>query len=320
VVLKIAALSPKKIKLAKIIRQMINIYEVLRNYPGLSRQLNCKGMLFTQYDCPQTNSREQFYVECSYIAYVISGRRIFHKSDKMWDLKEGTCVLVKRGTYTAEKPRGEKWCVMVFFIPDNFLRQIIIDNRTSLPSVNLPEPDVESVLSLEVNDLSKSFFLSMLPYFTQTPPPPENLLELKFKELVLSLLSNRNNDRLLSWISNMRTDRRLCLEDIMQSNYRYNLTLGQYANLALMSLSTFKREFKKTFNEPPAKWITKSRLLLAAQLLENTALRVSEIGFECGFENQTHFSRIFKEKMHLSPLQFRMKLHTDSEMSVGRLD
>jgi AraC family transcriptional regulator, exoenzyme S synthesis regulatory protein ExsA len=298
---------------------MINIYEVLKNYPGLSRQLNCRGMLFTQYECPQTNRKEQFYVESSYIAYVISGRRIFHKNGKAWDLSEGTCVLVKKGTYTAEKPEGEKWCVMVFFIPDNFLRQIMIDNRSSLSLINLPEPDVDSVLSLDVNDLSKSFFLSMLPYFTQTPPPPENLLELKFKELVLSLLSNKHNRRLLSWISNMSTDRRLCLEDIMQNNYMYNLTLDQYANLALMSLSTFKREFKKTFNDVPSRWIAKNRLRLAAQLLENTSLSVSEVGFECGFENQTHFSRVFKEKMEVSPLQFRLKFQTHKEFtSVGR--
>ena len=96
----------------------------------------------------------------------------------------------------------------------------------------------------------------------------------------------------------------------MQNNYKYNLTLDQYANLALMSLSTFKREFKKTFNDAPTKWITKNRLRLAAQLLEDTSLSVGEIGFECGFENQTHFSRIFKQNMLISPLQFRMKAHT----------
>src|ERR1043166_3886110 len=292
---------------------MINLYEVLKNYPGLSRQLNCRGLLFTQYECPQTNRKEQFYVECSYIAYVISGRRIFHKNGKAWDLSEGRCVLVKKGTYTAEKPEGEKWCVMVFFIPDNYLKQIIIDNRSSLPSTTLGEPGVESVVPLVVNDLSRYFFLSMLPYFMQSPPPPENLLELKFKELVLSLLSNNDNHQLLSWISNMSADKRLSLEDVMQNNYRYNLTLDQYANLALMSLSTFKREFKKTFHDAPSKWITKSRVKLAAQLLESTSLSVSEVGFECGFENQTHFSRIFKEKMDVSPLQFRLKLHTDKE-------
>jgi len=194
----------------------------------------------------------------------------------------------------------------------------MIDNRASLPLTNSPEPDVENVLSLHVNDLSKSFFASMLPYFIEIPPPPENLLELKFKELVLSLLSNKNNHKLLSWISNVNADKRLGLEEIMQSNYRYNLNLNQYAQLALMSLSTFKREFKKAFNEVPSQWITKNRLRLAAQLLENTSLSVSDVGFECGFENQTHFSRVFKEKMKVSPLQFRLKLQTPTEPILNK--
>lgn len=289
---------------------MINLYEALRNFPALSRQLHCKGMLFTQYECPQATLKEKFYVECNYIAYVISGRRIFHKNSKSWDLREGTCVFVKKGTFIAEKPEGEEWCVMVFFIPDAFVKQLIKEHKDSLTLANLPGAEQEYILPLEVNDLSRSFFFSMLPYFSQTPPPPENLVELKFKELVLSLLSNKQNHRLLSWFNESGNGKYPALEEIMQNNYTFNLTLEEYARLACQSVSTFKREFKKAFKETPAKWITKRRLHLAVELLENTSLSIGEIGFECGFENQTHFSRLFKEKMGISPLQFRMSLHT----------
>jgi len=286
------------------------LYEGLQNFPGICRRLDCKGLLFTNYECRQPDSKEKFFIECNYIAYVLSGRRIFHKDQESWELKEGTCVFVKKGTHVAEKPEGEGWCVMAFFIPDTFLKQLINDNRKSLPMANLPDARLEHVLPLDVNDLSKSFFMSMLPYFKQVPPPPENLIELKFKELVLSLLSNINNSRLLSWLNNLCNEKYPTLDEIMQNNYTFNLTSEQYAKLAHMSLSTFKREFKKIFKESPAKWITKNRLKRAAELLENTSLSVSEVGFECGFENQTHFSRVFKEKMSLSPLQFRMSFQS----------
>jgi transcriptional regulator GlxA family with amidase domain len=52
----------------------------------------------------------------------------------------------------------------------------------------------------------------------------------------------------------------------------------------------------------------KKRLGLATELLLNTSLPVSEICFECGFENPTHFSRVFKERTGLSPAQFRTKV------------
>ena len=96
----------------------------------------------------------------------------------------------------------------------------------------------------------------------------------------------------------------------MQNNFAFNLTLQEYAKLACKSVPTFKREFKKIFNDSPAKWVLKKRLTLATELLGNTSQTVAEIGYECGFENQTHFSRVFKEKMGASPLQFRTKLQT----------
>ena len=46
---------------------MINLYEALSNFPGLSKQLHCKGLLFTNYDCPQIDRQERFYSECNYI-------------------------------------------------------------------------------------------------------------------------------------------------------------------------------------------------------------------------------------------------------------
>ena len=289
---------------------MINLYEGLKNYPGLSRRLHCKGLLFTNYDCPQTESKERFYVECNYIAYVISGRRIFYKNNKSWELKERDCVFVKKGTHIAVKPKDEGWCVMVFFIPDDFLKQLLIENRKNLLLNNLPRPDADHVLPMDVNELSRSFFISMLSYFSQAPPPPESLLELKFKELLLSLLTNKKNDHFLSYLDKLAKDQYSSIAEVMQNNYTFNLTLVEYAKLACKSVPTFNREFKKIFNDTPAKWVLKKRLMLASELLENSSLTVGEITFECGFENQTHFSRVFKEKMGMSPLQFRTKLQT----------
>jgi AraC family transcriptional regulator, exoenzyme S synthesis regulatory protein ExsA len=284
----------------------LNLYEVLKNFPNLSKQLTCKDLMFTQYDCPQATKTQEFFLQTNLIVYVLSGRRVFVKNRKRWELAEGTCAFVRKGTHIAEMEEGVGWCVMTFFIPDDFFKRLISDNLKNLPLANLPEAGTDHVLRLEVNELSKSFFASMLPYFTQTLPPPENLLELKFKELTLSLLSQKQNRQLLAYLHNLYQDKHPTMEEIVQNNFTFNLTLEDYAKLACKSVPTFKREFKKIFNDSPAKWVMKKRINLAIELLENTKLSISEITLECGFENQTHFSRIFKEKVGTSPLRFRM--------------
>jgi len=283
---------------------LINLYQALKNFPALSKRLECKGMLFTNYDCPQIERKQRFFVECNYIAYVISGRRIFHKEDQSWELKEGTCVFVKKGTHVAEKEEGDGWCVMVFFIPDEFLKSLISENDKTITNAGIGDSNEGHLLDLHVNELSRSFFVSMLPYFTQSPPPSETLIELKFKELVLSLLNDKKNQHFLSYLNNLK-NQTPSIAAVMQNNYTANLTLADYAKLTYKSLPVFKREFKKAFNDTPASWVTKKRISLATQLLQNTSKSITEIGFECGFENQTHFSRVFRQRTGRSPLQFR---------------
>lgn len=262
-------------------------------------------MLFTQYDCPQVERKENFFIECSYIAYVISGRRIFHKLEKTWDLSEGVSVFVKKGTHIAEKLGGDGWCVLVFFIPDVYLVQFFQQNKNSFKFSDAITNTSDHVLPLEINDVSQSFFYSMIPYFAQTPPPHEGLLELKFKELLFSILSNNQNHHLLTLLKTLASEDYYTLQAIMENNFASNLSLEQYAQLACKSLPTFKRHFQAAYNDTPASWIKKRRIQYASDLLQSSVSSIKDIAYKCGFENHTHFNRIFKEIKGVSPLTFR---------------
>jgi AraC family transcriptional regulator, exoenzyme S synthesis regulatory protein ExsA len=283
----------------------VNLYHALKNFPGHSRQLTCRGLLFTNYDCPQATRKESFFIEQSHICYVLSGRRTFHKMGKSWELSEGRCAFVKTGTHIAEKQGDEGWCVMVFFMPDEFLVKLANDIRGQVHNPVSQKDSEEHVLFLDVNEISRSFFLSMLPYFSQDPPPPENLVELKFKELLLSLLSNKENAHFLYYLLRLSENRKSSLAEIMENNFTFNLSLEEYARLACKTVPTFKREFKKAFNDSPAKWVMKRRIDLAGNLLLNSNKSVGEICLDCGFENPTHCSRVFKAQTGMSPTDFR---------------
>jgi AraC-like DNA-binding protein len=75
--------------------------------------------------------------------------------------------------------------------------------------------------------------------------------------------------------------------------------------LANRSLASFKREFKDFYHVSPGKWLTRKRLQRAKRYLETSEKNISEVAFENGFTNLSHFSRIFKENYGKSPVDYR---------------
>ena len=61
---------------------------------------------------------------------------------------------------------------------------------------------------------------------------------------------------------------------------------------------------------PPGKWLLKRRLDHAEGMLSRGDKPVAEVADECGFESQTHFNRVFKERFGLAPLQYRAQKQT----------
>ena len=77
------------------------------------------------------------------------------------------------------------------------------------------------------------------------------------------------------------------------------------AFLAGLSLSTFKREFKKHFDDTPASYIRNKRMKKAADLLRHSSLTISEISFQIGYEDSSYFSRLFYQKFDILPSDYR---------------
>ena len=286
---------------------IVDLYTSVKEHPEYFRQLSCGDLLFTQYDCPQTGLRQDLFSAHNFIAFVLSGKRIFYLPGEKHVMTEGKCVFAKKGGWIAEKEPAESWCVLVFFIPDDYLRKFVREHRPQLSKAHSPAVQSRQMIDLDVNDTTRSFFYSMIPYFTQQPPPPESLLELKFKELLFNLLINPGNNPLLSWVNQLADCSKLPLQTIMEANYTYNLSILDFARISQRSIASFKREFSLVYQTTPGKWLIQKRLDYASLLLHTSSSPVNEIAFESGFENNTHFSRVFKEKFGVTPLQFRQQ-------------
>lgn len=113
------------------------------------------------------------------------------------------------------------------------------------------------------------------------------------------------DDRLCSYFRLITENSVPSLTDVMESNFCFNLKIEEFAKLSHRSLSTFKRDFLNHYNTTPGRWLLGKRLDYAANLLLRNFSNISQVAFESGFEDHSHFSRAFKEKFGLAPSQYR---------------
>lgn len=86
------------------------------------------------------------------------------------------------------------------------------------------------------------------------------------------------------------------------------MSLEHAADYVNISHSQLTRKFKKAFNTTPIEYLTQLRLTKAKKLLINTDMKLSEVAFLCGFDNEYYFSRVFSRKMEESPSAFRQRV------------
>jgi AraC family transcriptional regulator, exoenzyme S synthesis regulatory protein ExsA len=285
---------------------MYNFYDVIISKPDFHRQLNCRGALITLFNCPLKNKSADMWSHHNYITYVLEGRKIWHTAHGSYDLQKGSCVFVRKGACIVEQFFDAVFCIVLFFIPDDF----ICDTLKS-KSVPLSKTDkkFEPVIAIDKNETLEAFFHSMMPYFGNANDPDPALLELKFRELILSIADNPKNKEMQSYFSSLlHQPQVVSLQKIMDDNYCFNLKLEEYAQLSNRSLSAFKRDFQKQFDTTPGKWLLEKRLNHAMHLLSNTDKTVSEASFESGFENPSHFSRSFRQHFGLAPTRVKQQI------------
>ena len=90
-------------------------------------------------------------------------------------------------------------------------------------------------------------------------------------------------------------------------NLRFHVSLDEAASIANMTPNAFCKYFKKTTRKTFMETIIEYRINYSTQQLVQTDKPISEISFESGFGDVSHFYKMFKLKMGASPLNYRKK-------------
>ncbi len=91
----------------------------------------------------------------------------------------------------------------------------------------------------------------------------------------------------------------------MHQNFHRNITLSEVSRLVNMTDVSFSRFFKAKTGINFIDSLLELRLGQASRLLIDTSDSVSEIAYDCGFNNISNFNRLFKKKKGCTPKEFR---------------
>lgn len=92
------------------------------------------------------------------------------------------------------------------------------------------------------------------------------------------------------------------------TNFKEDISLERMASDLGVSKYVLSRIFSKTIRSSFTKYVNKVRLNHATIYLENTSNSITEIAYECGFESQRTFNRVFKELYKMTPKEYRNKM------------
>ena len=91
------------------------------------------------------------------------------------------------------------------------------------------------------------------------------------------------------------------IENNYQNPKLSNAELAQKCNISEVY---FRKVFTEVYKTTPKQFITDVRIDKAKQLLSDGFLRVGAVAEQCGFSNQYHFCRLFKEKTGITPTEY----------------
>lgn len=131
----------------------------------------------------------------------------------------------------------------------------------------------------------------------------DDLSSLAVQSLCLDLLTAATRDVLSD--TTKATQWLTRVEDYLREHFRESPTLQTLATLADVHPSHLARAFRKRHGSSPAQFIRALRLASATAALRETRQPIAAIAQSAGFADQSHFTRLFRGAMGVTPARFR---------------
>jgi AraC-like DNA-binding protein len=241
--------------------------------------------------------------------HVVRGKSRLYSPEGQLDLVTGDSVLMRCENFVnnwLENEGDENNEVVVFQLYPEILDYVYdgkIPALFSSGSNELPN----SVERIHANDMMDNYVRGMLYYLNNESLITDELLKIKLQELILVLVNSDRSGQMKTILGDLFRTKEHEFKAIIRSHLFEDLKLEDLAFFTGLSLSSFKRKFNAVFGTSPIKYIKTKRLEKAVGMLKMSDERISDIAFDCGFNDLSYFSKSFASVYECSPSEYRKK-------------
>jgi AraC-like DNA-binding protein len=239
--------------------------------------------------------------------YAVNGNSKVLGATVSEQLNTNEGVVMKCGNYlnnwllNADDEPSE--AVAVHFYPE--VLQLVYEDKIPEFLKQSSQPATTSIEKVVIDDMIQKYVDSLIFYFDNPSLITEELIKLKVKELILLLVNTDSSGRMKAILQDLFNPTEYDFKETILANLFEDLSIENLATLTNLSVSSFKRQFKKVFGESPARFIKTKRLEKAAGLLAVSSRRITDICYDCGFNDVGHFSKSFTSEFGISPSEYR---------------
>ena len=245
--------------------------------------------------------RGTFFLEQHLLYVVLGGSVTLTCGRQTWTVGKNEMILLRKAHSVSYVKHGAKetglFESLLFAINDGLLKDFLTTQQVQV------QPTTEE-LGAQVSPMSDrlvAYCWSLAPYFNDPSQTNPGLLRLKVMELLYNVMDC--SKIIFRQMLQLRQPVRRDVRRIVEESFTSPVSLDDLAYLSGCSLSSFKRDFQSIYGEPPARWIREQRLLKADEMLRSSNWSVADVCYTLGFENPTHFSRIYHQRFGHAPSQ-----------------